>query len=148
MSVKNLSYGVIGGLGGGVVFGVMMGMMGMLPMIGQMVGQPNAIVGFIVHLGISATIGASFAILFGNWISTLKGGSLKGLLYGAIWWLLGPLTLMPVFMGMGLGVNWNLTAASNMMPSLMGHLLFGLILGGLYTYLRGRELATAPAEVG
>ncbi len=44
---------------------------------------------------------------------------------------------MPLFMGMGFGVNWNLEAATNMMPSLMGHLIYGAILGGLYARLRG-----------
>ena len=33
MNVRNITFGVYGGLAGGVVFGAMMGMMGMLPMI-------------------------------------------------------------------------------------------------------------------
>ena len=53
--------GIYSGWLGGVVFGVMMGM---LPMIGKMVGHPSAVTGFLVHLGISAVIGPSFAILF------------------------------------------------------------------------------------
>ena len=58
-----------------------------------------------------------------------------GLGYGVIWWLLGPLTLMPLFMGMGFEVNWNLEAATNMMPSLVGHLVYGAILGSTYAWL-------------
>ena len=38
------------------------------------------------------------------------------------------LTLMPLFLGMGLGANWNLNAAQNMLPSLMGHVVFGLVI--------------------
>jgi len=53
-----------------------------------------------------------------------------------MWWVLGPLTLMPLFMGMGLGVNWNLVAATKMLPSLMGHLIFGGILGIVYVWLQ------------
>ena len=60
-------------------------------------------------------------------------GLATGLLSGVVWWLLGPLTLMPLSMGMGLGVNWNLTAATNMLPSLMGHAIFGLVLGLVYS---------------
>ena len=56
-----------------------------------------------------------------------------------IWWLLGPLTLMPLFMGMGFAVNWNLEAATNMMPSLAGHLVYGAILGWTYAWLTNRE---------
>jgi hypothetical protein len=142
---RNLAYGVIGGLGGGVVFGAMMGMMGMLPIIGQMVGQPNVVAGFIVHLGISATIGASFAVLLGGVIRGLLGGIAQGLIYGTIWWLLGPLTLMPLFMGMGLGVNWNAAAASAMMPSLVGHFFNDTATTEIYTQLRGSETVAVEA---
>jgi len=58
--------------------------------------------------------------------------------YGFAWWILGPLTLMPFFMGMGLGVNWNVTAMSAAMPSLVGHLIFGAILGVTYRVLHTR----------
>lgn len=71
-----------------------------------------------------------------------------GLGYGLAWWLLGPLTLMPLFLGMGFGVNWNAEAVAQTMPSLMGHLIFGAVLGLTYNRLlrRGKpELATTPA---
>ncbi len=54
---------------------------------------------------------------------------------------------MPLFMGMGLGVNWNAAAAAAMLPSLVGHLVYGGILGLAYTWLRRSDvdavLATA-----
>ena len=127
MNLTSVKHGVYGGLAGGAVFGVMMAMMGMLPMIGSMVGSPSAFVGFFVHLMISATIGGSFAVLLSA--SGLRGGVGSGLVYGVTWWILGPLTVMPFFMGMGLGVNWNVASMSAAMPSLVGHLIFGAILG-------------------
>ena len=136
MNLTSIKCGVYGGLIGGVVFGAMMAMMGMLPMIGSMVGVSSAWVGIVVHLVISATIGGSFAVLLNA--SGLRGGVGSGLLYGVAWWILGPLTLMPFFMGMGLGVNWNVTAMSAAMPSLVGHLIFGSILGVTYRWLEGR----------
>ena len=60
----------------------------------------------------------------------------SGLAYGFAWWILGPLTLMPFFMGMGLGVNWNVAAMGQSIPSLVGHLIFGGILGVTYRWLR------------
>jgi hypothetical protein len=138
MKSRQLLNGIIGGLAGGVIFGVMMGVMGMLPMIGKMVGQPSAVVGFLIHMINSAIIGAGFAVVFGSLATRLKSGFGFGLLYGVIWWFLGPLTLMPLFLGMGLGVNWNITAAVNMMPSLFGHLIYGAILGVLYARLHGK----------
>ncbi len=136
MNLTSVKHGVYGGLAGGAVFGVMMAMMGMLPMIGNMVGIPSVWVGFLVHLVISATIGGSFAVLLSA--SGLRGGVGSGLVYGVTWWVLGPLTVMPFFMGMGLGVNWNVAAMSAAMPSLVGHLIFGAILGLTYRELHNR----------
>jgi hypothetical protein len=45
---------------------------------------------------------------------------------------------MPLMMGMGLGVNWNAGAVMQAMPSLMGHLVFGGILGWTYARLATR----------
>ena len=150
MSTKELKWGAYGGVAGGLIFGAMMGMMGMLPMIGSMVGQPTAAVGFVVHMVNSAIIGAGFAVVLGRFVSGTRSGVGTGLAYGVAWWILGPLTLMPLFMGMGLGVNWNAAAATAMLPSLVGHLMFGSILGLAYTWLRyrgvGPVLATAAGD--
>ena len=85
-----------------------MGMMGVLPMIGKMIGQPTVLAGWAVHLFISAAIGGSFGLLLGGYAHNLARSLKAGFAYGALWWLLGPLTLMPLFLGMGLGVNWKL----------------------------------------
>ncbi len=147
MNAKTLKWGVVGGLAGGVVFGAIMGVMGMLPMIGQMVGQPSAAAGAVVHLANSAIIGAGFAVVLGRFVSSIGSGLTAGLLYGGAWWFLGPLTLMPLLMGMGLGVNWTAAAAAAMLPSLAGHLIYGTILGVAYAWLRQRDLALAGATV-
>ena len=68
-----------------------------------------------------------------------------GLAYGGVWWILGPLTLMPLLMGMGFGVNWNVAAAAAMLPSLVGHLMYGGILGLVYAWLRHRDVGPALA---
>lgn len=132
MSLKNLRPGIYGGLAGGLPFGALLGMMGVLPMIGQMVGVPSAAAGFAVHMLISAAIGGAFHLIFGRPARALKGALGAGLAYGAGWWLLGPLTLMPLLMGMGLGANWNAHALAQNMPSLMGHLVFGAVLALTY----------------
>ena len=144
MHSGNVTYGVVGGLTGGIVFGAMMGMMGMLPMIGQMAGFPSAAVGLVVHLFISALIGAIFALLLGSRIERKTTGLGYGLLYGATWWILGPLTLMPLMMGMG--VAWTIPDATQALPSLMGHLIYGGILGWTYGQLHCRSCS--PSTVG
>ncbi len=117
MSARELKLGAYGGFAGGLLFGAMMGMMGMLPMIGSMVGQPTAAAGFAVHMVNSVIIGAGFAILLGRFVGGTRSGVGVGLAYGGAWWFLGPLTLMPLFMGMGFGVNWNAAAAVAMLPA-------------------------------
>ena len=137
MFATRIKQGMMGGVMGGVVFGAMMGAMGMLPMIGNMVGQPNAVVGFLVHMMMSAGIGAGYGLVLGSFASSNGKALVSGFAYGVFWWLLGPLTMMPLMMGMGFGVNWNMTAAAGMMPSLMGHIVFGLVLG--FVYSRGEN---------
>ncbi len=146
MDTSNLRRGIYGGLAGGLLFGAMLGMMGMLPMIGQMIGLPNAFAGFALHMVNSAIIGAAFAFVFGKIVTEIRSGLLSGVVYGVAWWLLGPLTLMPLFMGMGMGVNWNLSAAAAMLPSLAGHVLYGLVLGAVYALGSERRLAYAAAS--
>ena len=148
MSARELKLGAYGGFAGGLLFGAMMGMMGMLPMIGSMVGQPTAGAGFVVHMVNSVIIGAGFALVLGRFVSGTRSGVGVGLAYGGAWWILGPLTLMPLFMGMGLGVNWNAAAAAAMLPSLVGHLMFGGVLGLVYTWLRHRDVGPALATAG
>ena len=68
-------------------------------------------------------------------LSGTPAGLRYGAAYDALWWFLGPLTLMPLMMGMGLGANWNAAAAVGMLPSLMGHVIYGLIPGATYSRL-------------
>src|SRR5215203_4062786 len=106
--------GVVGGVAGGLVFGAMMAAMGMLPMVASVVGSNSALIGFLYHMFNSVVIGAIFGLLFGAQDRTYRLGAALGLLYGAIWWVLGPM-------------------------SLVGHLLYGLVTGlvyGTYTHRR------------
>ena len=85
---------------------------------------------------ISGAIGGTFGAVVD--LSGLRANVGAGLAYGVMWWVLGPLTLMPALMGMGFGVNWNVAAISEAIPSLVGHLVFGAILGVTVRWLDGR----------
>jgi len=117
--------GVIGGLAGGVVFGMMMAMMGMLTTLASMAGSTSAWVGFAMHLMISVLIGLGLTVPFGNRLLTGYGrGTLVGMAYGAIWWALGPLVMMPLMLGTPF-FSLDMTT----LLSLMGHVVYGAILG-------------------
>lgn len=121
--------GVIGGLIGGIAFGILMGIWGVLPMVGMLIGQNNAVVGFIVHMLISAAIGATFGLIAtrlpGSWAAAVISGGV----YGIVWWVLGALILMPLMLGMNEMV---LQVGEMQTNSLIGHIVFGVIMGAVY----------------
>jgi hypothetical protein len=135
VSVRRVSAGIVGGLAGGVVFGILMQMMGVIPMVAMLVGSESAVVGWLVHLAISAFIGASYAVLFGRWATSVGRAVIIGLVYGVFWWLFGALTIMPARLGMDLFV-FNTMA----WQSLIGHLIYGAILGAVFGLLVRRTV--------
>lgn len=132
--IDRIVLGTVAGLVGGVVFGMLMQMMGMIEMIAMLVGSTSAGVAWIVHLLISAAIGAGFGLVFGSRATTLPLGVVTGLVYGAAWWVLGPLVLMPAKLGMPL-----FTIDATAGKSLMGHLVFGAVTGAFYLVARRRS---------
>ncbi len=129
-------WGAVSGLIGGLAFGMLMGMMGMLPMVGMLVGVESAVVGFFVHMLISAFIGATFGFLLeflpvrGRVPTTIAGAG-----YGVIWWVLGALILMPTMLGMS---EMLFVIGQTQWFSLMGHVIYGAILGIAYALLAKR----------
>jgi uncharacterized membrane protein YagU involved in acid resistance len=115
---------------------VMMGLMGMLPMVGMLVRSENAGVGFVVHMVISAIIGAGFGLVFGTRALDFKSGALWGAVYGVIWWILGPLLIMPSMMGMG--PQFGMALSMPMLMSLVGHLIYGVVTGLVYPVVARR----------
>jgi hypothetical protein len=111
-----LTAGVLGGLAGGVMFGILMQMMDMIPMVAMLVDSMAVAVGWLVHLAISAFIGAIYPLLFAAWATRLVPAALMymadpdhlpgdggedqrisvpgsrhfGLGYGMVWWAVAP----------------------------------------------------------
>lgn len=131
--------GAIAGLAGGMVFGMMMQMMGMLRVIAGMVGSTSPVVGFGVHLVMSAMIGAGFGVMLGSVARTTARSVGAGAAYGMAWWVLGPLTMMPLLMGLGFATQWNGAAVTAALPSLMGHVIYGAITGFVFVRLLARR---------
>ncbi len=132
--------GAFAGLLGGSVFGIWMAEKGGLAAIASMGGGSSPLLGLVMHLVISMGIGASFAVLFFRVAVGLIPSILWGLVYGFIWWFLGPLTMMSLMMGMGL--QWTASAVAQTIPSLIWHLVFGGVLGVSYEALRSESLAS------
>ncbi|MBC3193970.1 hypothetical protein H7X46_23210 [Pseudonocardia sp. C8] len=130
-AASRVLYGAVAGIGGGIMFGILMAMMGMLPKVAMLVGSDSAAVGAVVHLAISAILGAGFGLvvpLIRFW--PLLGA---GVAYGVIWWVLGGLLLMPAGLGMPV-----FQMGANAMQSLMGHLIYGIVTALIFYGFRRR----------
>ncbi len=132
--------GAFAGLLGGVVFGVWMAEKGVLVALASMAGGSSPVLGLVMHLVFSMAIGASFGVFFFRLAVGLIPSVLWGLVYGFIWWFLGPLTLMSLKMGTGL--QWTTAAIAQTIPSLIWHLVFGGVLGVSYEALRRQSMAS------
>ncbi len=141
--------GAMAGLVSGFIFGIMMQIMAaptpdgtkvpMMAMVAQVVGSSSLLVGWLYHLFNSAVIGAIFGWLLGARVADRTGyAAALGAGYGVFWWLLGALILMPLALGMPafapLRMEPMLPVA---MGSLLGHILYGAILGAGFVWLRG-----------
>jgi uncharacterized membrane protein YagU involved in acid resistance len=162
-----LGAGIVAGVLGGLVFGVAMQMMmaptpdgGQVPMM-AMVGQiPKSndptgaiadsnpiIVGWIYHIFNSAVIGGIFGLLAKAGFKSYGAGLLWGGLYGSAWWILGGLILMPILLGMPAGAPLMMAPMRPVaVGSLMGHLMFGLILGAAFVWI-SRGAISRPEPV-
>lgn len=134
-AATTVQIGVVSGLVGGGIFGVQMLLAEMMPMIASMIGAENIVIGFIIHLLISAFIGGTFGFIASyipNNLLTLVGA---GVGYGIVWWVLGALLIMPAVLGMN-EMIFNVGPAQG---SLIGHTVFGLVMGVVYYVLISLE---------
>jgi uncharacterized membrane protein YagU involved in acid resistance len=123
--LRSLEWGALAGLVGGVISSPVMLATGILPKIAGLGSGFSILGGLLIHLFISALIGMSYGLLFRNEASNLGLGVAWGWLFGLIWWYLGPMTFLPLMLT---GVcDWSTDAASALLPSLMGHLIYGAV---------------------
>src|SRR5262249_60722289 len=119
---------------------------GLLPKIAGLGTSFGDIRGPAIHLLVSVGIGMTYGLLFRDEASSIGLGVPWGFLFGLIWWYVGPLTLLPLILT---GVyDWRASAAAALLPSLIGHLIYG---GGPALYLllperrgAGRAVASLP----
>lgn len=138
------------------------GAMTVLAMIGPLMGLPEMnvpamlsgfmgrvfgpawaapVVGWVAHF----TIGIALAFLYAFTLGNFRGNPwLKGMLYGLFPWLLAQLAVMPL-MGMGVFTANAPHAPLLVSMSLMGHLVYGLFVGGLFGNPERHLLVTAKA---
>jgi hypothetical protein len=137
MTSTNIVKGVVAGFAATVVLSSLMVMkatMGLMPdldvisMLTNMMGAPSPVAGWVAHLMIGSVV---WGVLFA-WIDpNLPGDShlLKGIVFGAGAWLMMMIAVMPMA-GAGLfGMSFGMMAP---IMTLVLHIIFGAVLGGVY----------------
>jgi hypothetical protein len=133
----SLKWSAAAGLAGGLLFSGVMLATGVLPTVASLMGGSSSALGFIVHMCISALVGMSYGVLFQHEAPNFGSGVAWGLLYGVIWWFIGPLTLLPILLGGSF--TWTTAAAGTLLPLLIGHLLYGAASAFVFLLLERRH---------
>jgi len=134
--------GVIGGLGGGLVFGILMSMM-MPDIIGGAIpglyGFSGGVAGWTIHMAHSAVLGVVFAGVARaapGYTNTLGKSFGAGIVYGIVLWAILGAIVMPIWVGAVLPMN---PPVPNINPmSLVGHVVYGGLLGLMYSVFTSR----------
>ncbi len=148
---RDLLAGGAAGLAGGLVFWGGLQGQNMTSSVPGLLGIPLSPAGTAYHLLASIFLGAVFGGVVRyqprGYASNIGGATL----YGLLWWIAGPITFGALIDGRGPG--WSVAEASEVFPSLVGHLLYGGITGlGFYlivlaySAVRPQAEPAAPAE--
>ena len=143
-----LTQAVIGGLAGTILMTLMMyyvaplmmsGPMDIAGMLGDMMGMGSR-GGMLVHFMFGAVVlPAVFAMVLWD---KLPGGSglMKGLVFGMALWVISQLVVMPMA-GAGLFSANHPEQMMALVGSLMGHAVYGMVLGWWFSKSMGAEAA-------
>ena len=134
--MQSLGWGAVAGLTGGIIASPVLLATHALPQIIGLDTSLSGLKGLMLHLLVSAAIGMTYGLLFRNEGSSLGLGVAWGWLFGLIWWFVGPMTVLPLLLT---GVcDWSADAVSALLPSLMGHLIYGATTAFVFLLMERR----------
>jgi two-component sensor histidine kinase len=115
---------------------------GLMSTVGSLYGIEDQLVGWTTHLFHSVVFGLFFATgctlpRVSAIADSLRGSVALGVAWGVVLWLVAAAVVMPVWLA-AVGVDATIPTLSPVW--LGGHVLWGVVLGGLYALLPGDEL--------
>ncbi|MGC2662504.1 MAG: hypothetical protein WA305_00300 [Candidatus Acidiferrales bacterium] len=124
---------VVGGFAGvlgGMIFGRWSSAGDFFPLVSGLVGPHGRDAMVFLQFGVAMFIGSSFGLLFQRDVRGYGSSMGWGLGFAIFWWFLGPLTLFPLASRSPL--DWSADHGSDLFGSLVGHILYGLVVGVTY----------------
>jgi len=133
---RSLRWGALAGLSGALISSPVMLATNFFPRVAGLGLGVSGRFGFFLYILIGALLGMSYGLLFRNESSNIGLGESWGWLFGMIWWYLGPMTLLPLILTGE--CDWTAEAASMLLPSLLGHLVYGAATAFAFLLLERR----------
>jgi len=136
--------GTIGGVLGAAVMGVLVLAMNpptlaiAIPSLYGLAPPPSPAAGLFVHISHGAVLGVVFAGLVGILDLDSRGSLVgAGIVWGVVTWIGLAAVVMPVWLSV-VGSPASPPLPNFAMPSLLWHVVYGLVLGSVYTVGRDR----------
>jgi len=137
--LHSVGYGAAASVVGGTLFTVVLLVTGSLQEIANIVGSSSLAFGVVINMIVSAFIGMSYGLLFRHEAPDTGSAVAWGLVYGLLWWFIGPMTLLPILLGGSF--SWTTGTAASLLPSLIGHLIYGAATAVTFLALERRHAA-------
>jgi uncharacterized membrane protein YagU involved in acid resistance len=119
-----------------MMLGAAMGMPKMSPpnMLAAMMGMPVAM-GWVMHFLIGIIFAAGYVFLFNNWLKKIGNKYLRGAIYGIVAFVIAQIGIpvMESIFGNGNMPAPEGSVALMMIGSIMGHVVFGIVIALLVT---------------
>lgn len=145
LTLGRLTSGLVAGAAGGLAFGALMlanftinrevGRTGMVALTRQLLGSDSVAVLWAVHMAVSMLLGALFAAIVAP--RSYRSSILFALSYGALAWLVGATVALRALVGAPIDLD------AGAVFSLVGHLVYGLVLGAAYVAFHDLEVREA-----
>jgi uncharacterized membrane protein YagU involved in acid resistance len=122
--------GSLAGFLAGLIFDRWMSAGDYFPLLSGLSELPSRALSLGLQFAIAVLMGVIFGLLFQRDVRSYGSCMGWGVGYAILWWFLSPLTILPLFSHTPL--DWSAAGASDGFGALVGHILYGLILGVSY----------------
>jgi hypothetical protein len=137
--LHSVGYGAAASIVGGSLFTVVLLVTGSLQDMANIFGSSSLALGVVINMIVSAFLGMSYGLLFRHEAPDAGSAIAWGLVYGLLWWFIGPMTLLPILLGGSF--SWTTETATSLLPSLVGHLIYGAATAVIFVALERRHAA-------